>query len=219
MSISQTVSVLLVDDHAVVREGYRRLLERSRSIRVVGEAAEAQAAYRAFVQHRPQVTVMDISLPGASGIEALRRIRTREPEAKVLMFSMYEEPVFASRALQAGASGYITKAAAPEALVDAVLSVARGEPYITGRIAHELALRNSARASGIAGRLSPREFEVLRMLVAGRSLGEIGENLGLTAKTVANHQSILRQKLGVGSALQLLQAAARLGITEDVRRP
>ena len=216
MNSAELVRVLLVDDHAVVREGYRRLLERSASIRVVGEAADAQSAYLAFLEHNPQVTVMDISLPGASGIEALRRIRARDPEARVLMFSMYEDPIFASRALQGGARGYIAKAAAPEALVEAVLTVARGEPYLTGRIAHELALRPD-QADSAAGNLSPREFEVLRMLVAGRSIGEIADSLGLTAKTVANHQSILRQKLGVGSALQLLQAAARLGITQDVR--
>jgi DNA-binding NarL/FixJ family response regulator len=216
MNSAELVRVLLVDDHAVVREGYRRLLERSASIRVVGEAADAQSAYLAFLEHNPQVTVMDISLPGASGIEALRRIRARDPEARVLMFSMYEDPIFASRALQGGARGYIAKAAAPEALVEAVLTVARGEPYLTGRIAHELALRPD-QADSAAGNLSPREFEVLRMLVAGRSIGEIADSLGLTAKTVANHQSILRQKLGAGSALQLLQAAARLGITQEVR--
>jgi two-component system, NarL family, invasion response regulator UvrY len=217
MSKSDVVTVLLVDDHAVVREGYRRLLERSASIRVVGEAADAQAAYLAYLEHRPQVTVMDISLPGASGVDALRRIRARDNEARVLMFSMYEEPIFASRALQAGARGYITKAAAPEALVEAVLTVARGEPYITGRIAHELAMRGPSVEGGSAESLSPREFEVLRMLVSGRSVGDIAETLGLTAKTVANHQSILRQKLGAGSALQLLQAAARMGIAQESR--
>ena len=212
MSAADVVTVLLVDDHAVVREGYRRLLERSSSIRVVGEAADAQSSYLAFIEHQPQVTVMDISLPGASGIEALRRIRKRDPQAQVLVFSMHDDPVFASRAFEAGARGYIAKAAAPEALVEAVMKVARGEPYLTGRMAHDLALRSKAGGEAPAD-LSPREFEVLRMLVAGRSLGEIAEHLGLTAKTVANHQSILRQKLGAGSALQLLQAAARLGIS------
>jgi DNA-binding NarL/FixJ family response regulator len=214
MNVPAVVTVLLVDDHAVVREGYRRLLERSPGIRVVGEAADAQSAYTAFVAHQPQVTVMDISLPGASGIEALRRIRAREAGARVLMFSMHEDPVFASRAFDAGAAGYISKAAAPEALVEAVHTVARGEPYVAGRVAQELALRSRAQSGG-GESLSPREFEVLRMLVAGKSLAEIGENLGLTAKTVANHQSNVRQKLGAGSALQLLQAAGRLGITPE----
>ena len=123
---SEPVTVLLVDDHAVVREGYRRLLERSSSIRVIGEAADAQSAYLAFTVQQPQVTVMDIALPGASGIEALRRIRARDAAAQVLMFSMYEDPVFALRALQAGARGYVTKASAPDVLVEAVLAVARG---------------------------------------------------------------------------------------------
>jgi DNA-binding NarL/FixJ family response regulator len=217
--VAEVVTVLLVDDHAVVREGYRRLLERSPSIRVVGEAVDAQSAYIAFLEHRPQVTVMDIALPGASGIDALRRIRARAPAAQVLMFSMYEDPVFAARALQAGARGYVTKAAAPEVLVEAVLTVARGEPYLVGRVAQQLALRNVGDVQDAAERLSPREFEVLRMLVAGRSLADIARSLGLTAKTVANHQSILRQKLGAGTAVQLLQAAARLGIVPEQRTP
>jgi DNA-binding NarL/FixJ family response regulator len=216
--MADVVTVLLVDDHAVVREGYRRLLERSPSIRVVGEARDAQSAYIAWLEHRPQVTVMDIALPGASGIDALRRIRARQPAALVLMFSMYEDPVFASRALQAGARGYVTKAAAPEVLVEAVLAVARGEPYLVGRVAQQLALRNVGEADA-AGRLSPREFEVLRLLVAGRPLGDIARSLGLTTKTVANHQSILRQKLGAETAVQLLQAASRLGIVPEQRAP
>lgn len=218
MLTEEQVTVLLVDDHAVVREGYRRLLERSRSIRVVGEAADAQSAYVAFLECRPQVTVMDISLPGASGIEALRRIRTREPDANVLMFSMHEDPVFAARALQAGARGYVTKAAAPDVLVEAVLRVARGKAYLGSDIAQELALHRLGEADS-AESLSPREFEVLRQLVAGRSLPEIARSLGLTAKTVANHQSALRQKLGVGSAVQLLQAAERLGLSSAASRP
>jgi two-component system invasion response regulator UvrY len=216
MNSGQMVTVLLVDDHAVVREGYRRLLENSPSIHVVGEAADAQSAYLAWQEHRPDVTVMDIALPGASGIEALRRIRARDAEARVLMFSMYEDPVFASRALQAGARGYVTKAAAPQVLVEAVLAVAAGRPYIVPSIAQELALRSVSPEGGSGESLSPREFEVLRMLVDGKSVNEIAQNLGLTPKTVANHQSSLRQKLGAGSAVQLLQAAARLGLVPKV---
>ncbi len=219
MNAADAVTVLLVDDHAVVREGYRRLLERSPSIRVVGEAADAQSAYMAFLEFRPQVTVMDIALPGASGIEALRRIRARDAGAQVLMFSMHEDPIFAARALQAGARGYVTKAAAPDVLVDAVLTLARGRPYLANSVAQDLALRRVAEEQDAATCLSPREFEVLRMLVAGRSLAEIARSLGLTTKTVANHQSILRQKLGAGSAVQLLQAAARLGIVHETPAP
>jgi two-component system, NarL family, invasion response regulator UvrY len=216
---SDPVTVLLVDDHAVVREGYRRLLERGSSIRVVGEAADAQSAYVAFSEKRPQVTVMDIALPGASGIEALRRIRARDDSAQVLMFSMYEDPVFAYRALQAGAQGYVTKASAPDVLVDAVLTVARGKPYISAEVAQALALRSVTPAEDLSTQLSPREFEVLRLLVTGMPLRDIACQLGLTPKTVANHQSALRQKLGADTALQLLQVAARLGLgaTGDAR--
>lgn len=207
------VTVLLVDDHAVVREGYRRLLERSSNISVVGEAADAQAAYLQYMELQPQVVVMDISLPGASGIEALRRIRSRFEDARVLMFSMYEDPIFAARAMQAGARGYVTKAAAPEVLVEAVLTVARGRLYMGHRVAQELALRNVAGAAEPTDVLSPREFEVLRLLVQGMALRDIARQLGLTPKTVANHQSAIRQKLGADSAVRLLQAAQRLGLT------
>ena len=214
----EQVTVLLVDDHAVVREGYRRLLERSASIRVVGEAGDAKSAYFAYVEHQPQVTVMDIALPGASGIEALRRIHARNPEARVLMFSMYEDPVFAARALEAGASGYVTKAAAPDVLVEAVLTVAQGKSYIASSVAQDLAQHNSAGEPNSAG-LSPREFEVLRMLATGKSLDDIARTLSLTTKTVANHQSNLRHKLGAGSAIQLLQAAERLGVVNRTPSP
>jgi DNA-binding NarL/FixJ family response regulator len=210
----ESVSVLLVDDHSVVREGYRRLLERN-GLEVVGEAADAQSAYTQYVEKRPQVVVMDIALPGVSGIEALRRIRARDAEARVLMFSMYEDPVFAFRALQAGARGYVTKAAAPDVLVEAVLSVARGRSFLGAEVARELALRSVASAGDTDSLLSPREFEVLRLLVRGIGLREIAAQLRLTPKTVANHQSIIRQKLGADTAVKLLQSAARLGITAE----
>lgn len=216
-SLQDSVSVLLVDDHSVVREGYRRLLERS-GLQVIGEAADAQSAYTQFVERRPQVVVMDIALPGASGIEALRRIRARDPDARVLMFSMYEDPVFAFRALQAGARGYVTKAAAPEALVEAVQTVARGKTYLAADIARELAMRSVSSSDDAGNVLSPREFEVLRLLVQGVSLRDIAAQLGLTSKTVANHQSIIRQKLGADSAVKLLQAAERLGIAREGAR-
>ena len=218
-NVQDSVSVLLVDDHSVVREGYRRLLERS-GLQVIGEASDAQSAYVQFIEKHPQVVVMDIALPGASGIEALRRIRARDPDARVLMFSMYEDPVFAFRSLQAGARGYVTKAAAPNVLVEAVLTIARGRSFLEADIARDLALRSVASGEEAQDILSPREFEVLRLLVRGVSLREIAAQLGLTQKTVANLQSIIRQKLGADSAVKLLQAAARLGITpEGAREP
>src|SRR5271155_335741 len=123
------VSVLLVDDHAVVREGYRRLLERHGGIAVVGEAADAATAHALFCCLDPQIVVMDITLPGTSGIEAMRRILVYRSDARVLIFSMHEDAIFARRALQAGAFGYVTKASAPHVLVDAIRSVAAGQKY------------------------------------------------------------------------------------------
>jgi two-component system invasion response regulator UvrY len=207
------ITVLLVDDHAVVREGYRRLLERSGDITVVGEASDATQALARFSEVLPQVVVLDISMPGVSGIEVLRRLLAREPAARVLMFSMFEEAVYANRALQAGAWGYVTKASAPEVLVEAVRSVAAGERYLSADIARELALRSVTPDAGGPDTLSAREFEVLRLIVQGLSLQEIAARLGVHPKTIANHQSIIRQKLGADNSVQLLRIAARLGLT------
>jgi len=206
------VSVLLVDDHAVVREGYRRLLERHGDIAVIGEAADAAQAHSAFCELDPQIVVMDITLPGTSGIEALRRMLMHRPEARVLMFSMHEDAIFARRALQAGAFGYVTKASAPSVLVEAIHVVAAGKKYLSAEIAQKLALRDFAVDDTAADGLSAREFEVLRLLAQGRSIGEIAQSLGLNRKTVANHQSAIKQKLGAETAIQLLRAANKLGL-------
>ncbi len=213
MNASAEISVFLVDDHAVVREGYRRLLERSAGIRVIGEAANAADAYSEFQRVKPDVVVMDISLPGASGIEAMRRMLAREPDAKVLMFSMHEEPIFASRAFQAGALGYVTKASAPEVLVEAVRSVAQGKRYLSQDMAQAIALQSVAGGEAGLDVLSNREFEVMRLLVAGDTLATIAEKLQLSYKTVANHQSLIRQKLGVETHAQLIRMAARQGVS------
>lgn len=204
------VSVLLVDDHAVVREGYRRLLERRGDIAVVGEAADAPTAYALFCTLRPQIVVMDITLPGVSGIGVTRRMLAREPQARVLVFSMHEDTIFATRALEAGAAGYVTKASAPSVLVEAVHAVACGGKYLSPDIAQKLVLRDFEIAQ-VRG-LSAREFEVLRQLARGRTVREIAESMGLNAKTIANHQSVIRQKLGADTALQLLRKASQLGL-------
>ncbi len=207
------ITVFLVDDHSVVREGYRRLLERSAGIRVIGEAANASDAYSEFQRLNPDVVVMDISLPGASGIEAMRHMLAREPRAKVLIFSMHEEPIFASRAFQAGALGYVTKASAPDVLVEAVRAVAQGTRYLSQDMAQALALQfvDGGGASSL-NVLSNREFEVMRLLVTGDTIAAIAEKLQLSYKTVANHQSAIRQKLGVETSAQLLQVAQRNGV-------
>jgi two-component system, NarL family, invasion response regulator UvrY len=198
------LSVLLVDDHAVVREGYRRLLERRGDIVVVGEAADAPAAYSLFCS---------LTLPGVSGIGVTRRMLAHQPRARVLIFSMHEDTIFASRALLAGAAGYVTKASAPSVLVEAVHAVASGRRYLSPDIAQRLALR-TFEVTQVRG-LSEREFEVLRLLARGRTVREIAESMGLNAKTIANHQSAIKQKLGADTALQLLRKASQLGLDSD----
>jgi two-component system, NarL family, invasion response regulator UvrY len=207
--MSADISVLLVDDHAVVREGYKRLLELSPDVNVAGEAANASEAYQKFCALQPDVVVMDLALPGASGIEAMRRMLAREPHAHVLIFSVHEEAIFVRRALDAGARGYVTKASAPDVLVEAVRSVARRVSYLSPDVSQALAMRASIQDGR---QLSKREFEVLRLLVQGYTLPSIAEKLGLSQKTVANHQSVIRQKFGADNGVQLAQIANRLGL-------
>jgi two-component system, NarL family, invasion response regulator UvrY len=204
------LTVLLVDDHAVVREGYRRLLERHADILVIGEAVDATTAHSLFCSLDPQIVVMDITLPGTSGIEAMRRMLAYKPEARVLIFSMHEDAIFARRALQAGSFGYVTKASAPSVLVEAIHSVAAGKKYLSPEIAQRLALHDFT--SDQAESLSAREFEVLRLLAQGHSIKEIAESMGLNPKTVANHQSAIKQKLGADTAIQLFKKATQLGL-------
>jgi DNA-binding NarL/FixJ family response regulator len=208
------ISVLLVDDHAVVREGYRRLLERDGSLVVVGEAASAADAIRMGVELEPDVIVLDIGLPGVSGIEILRRIIARRPDACVLMLSMYQDGIYATRAIKAGARGYLSKASAPDLLIEAVRSVAGGRRYLSPDVERAIT-KQSAAADHLADALSTRELEVLRMLVQGYGVEEIGERLGLSPKTAANHQSSIKQKLGANSALQLILIAQQFGLIAD----
>jgi two-component system, NarL family, invasion response regulator UvrY len=207
------VTVLLVDDHAVVREGYRRLLERDAKIQVVGEAANSMQAYERALSLDPEVIVMDIALPGVSGIEAMRRILARRPQQCVLMFSMHDDAIFPARALEAGARGYVSKASAPEVLVDAISVVARGERYLSPDVQRVMAQQASSEAKSLVDTLTAREFEVLRLLARGDTVKRIGEKLGLSEKTVANHQSAIREKLGARNGVQLARVAAELGLS------
>ena len=208
-------SVLLVDDHAVVREGYLRLLERTADLEVVAEAATGEDAYRLYGELLPRVVVMDISLPGIGGIEATRRILARFPAARILMFSMHDDVVFSSRALQTGAFGYVTKSSAPDVLIDAVRLVAAGKLYISHDMAQDLAVQMAPGQRDPLQALSAREFEVFRLLVAGHRVEEIARILSLSTKTVANYQSSIRQNLDVSNAAQVVRLAMYQGLLSN----
>lgn len=208
---SGPITVLLVDDHAVVRAGYRRLLESDARVTVAGEAASSAEALERDRDLSPDVIVLDVALPGVSGMEALRRILARRREARVLMFSMYADAIYAARALEAGALGYVSKASAPELLVEGVRAVAEGRRYLSPDVSGNLTA-TAARSSEIARSLSGREHEVLRLLTQGYDLREVGEHLGISAKTVANLQTSIKQKLGASSAFQLIAMARQLGL-------
>jgi DNA-binding NarL/FixJ family response regulator len=207
-----SIRVLLVDDHAVVRAGFRRLLEQTPSIRVVAEAASGEEAYRCFAESRPDVTVLDLSMPGMGGLEALRRLVARAPDARVLVFSMHEDTVFARQAMKAGAWGYVTKASAAEVLVEAVQSVARGETYLGPDVRAAMAEEEAVGGRDPLAVLSAREFEIFRLLVAGRGNAEIAAALFVSAKTVANTVTQIKQKLGVASSVELVRLALRHGL-------
>lgn len=204
------VRVMLVDDHAVVRQGYRHLLEKS-GIKVIAEVDSGEDAYRVYSEHQPEVVVMDLSMRGMGGLEALKRIVSRDRHAKVLVFSMHDDAIFPTRALQAGASGYVTKASAPDVLVEAVFAIANNRKYVSHDIAQEIAMHN-INGGDILNSLSSREFEVFNLLAQGRSIEDIAAALCLDYKTIANVQTRLRQKLNVENAAQLMLLAIKLNI-------
>ncbi|MAW32940.1 MAG: DNA-binding response regulator [Proteobacteria bacterium] len=206
------ISVCIVDDHSVVREGYRRLLERTTDINVVEEADTGEEAYFRSSRIRVDVYIMDINLPGMSGLETLRKIIRRVPDQKILMFSMHEDVVFVSRAMHAGARGYVTKSSAPEVLVDAVRIVASGKLFISQEMAQELALQMRPKNKTKLDLLSAREFEIFRLLVEGHSVSEISELLHLSYKTVANYQSAIKNKLDVSNAAQIIRVGLEHGV-------
>ncbi|GAB3758329.1 response regulator transcription factor [Ramlibacter monticola] len=207
------IRILLVDDHAVVREGYRRFLERSDDLRVVGEAEEADEGHRLWLQCAPDVTVVDLSMRGAGGMSLLMRIAARAPDARCLVFSMYEDALVAQRALEAGARGYVTKSSQPEVLVQAVRAVHAGGIYLSADIVQRrTAMAEDARRLAT---LTGKEHETFRLLAQGRTVADIARLLNLSAKTVANHQSQIRDKLGVATPAALVHLALRHGLIES----
>ena len=211
---TEDISILLVDDHPVVRQGYRRVLEYQSDFRVVAEADSAASAYSAFKQHAPHVVVLDISMPGASGLEAIRNIRSRDSRARILVFSMHTETVLVKAAFDAGASGYVTKSNEPAALIRAIRSVAQGERAMSDDIAHILAAESLAPSRSTLDQLGEREIEILRQFAAGSTTKQIASNLNLSVKTVQNYHYLIKAKTGMRTDAQLVRLAAECGLTD-----
>ncbi|MGF6309232.1 two-component system invasion response regulator UvrY [Bradyrhizobium sp. i1.8.4] len=209
-------TILLVDDHAVVREGYRSMLQKQPGLSVVAEASDGVEAYRLYKEAGPDLVIMDLSMPGIGGIEAIRRLRQWDKRAKILVFTMHQNAAFAVQAIRAGASGYVTKTSPPETLLHAVMDVLSGKIAISPDIDHELALSRLAGETAAADLLTAREFEVLRMLLAEKTTEEIAETLHLSPKTVANLHSMIKDKLGVGTDIELVRLALRQGILTQI---
>jgi two-component system invasion response regulator UvrY len=200
------VQVLVIDDHPIVASGCRALLESDPTVKVI-DAADGDAGYAAYFAHRPDVALIDMNLPGLSGLEVCRRILQRQPDARIIIFTMNDDPVFAARAIEAGAKGYIAKNDDHLLIAEAVRRVAEGGGYLHPEMAREIAfLRAGSNASRVSD-LSARELEILRLLAKGKTMAEIADVLHVSYKTVANNCTQLRQKLGARSAMDLMRIA------------
>jgi DNA-binding NarL/FixJ family response regulator len=208
------IKILIVDDHAIVREGYRSLLEKQPGMRVVGEASNGALAYARFQETAPDVVIMDLSMPEQGGLEAIVRICQRDPTARILVFSMHENPAFAVQATRAGARGYITKGSEPETLIRAVHDVYRGKHVLSPDIAQALALTKLGGEGEVLAKLTVREFEILRMLVEARSTEDIAAELRISPKTVSNSHYQIKKKLGAASDIELVRIALRTNIID-----
>jgi len=212
----ETIRVLIVDDHAIVREGYRALLAKHEGLKVVGEACDAASAYQCYKDTRPDVVIMDISMPGRGGIDAIEHIRELDAQARVLVFTMHSGAAYALQAFRAGAKGYVTKSSPPDLLVKAVRDIAEGRLAICPEISEVLAVdRVQEKKTGLHG-LSPREFEIFRLILAAKSTDEIASAFNLSPKTVANYHYAIKSKLGVDSDIELLYFGLRQGLVEPV---
>jgi DNA-binding NarL/FixJ family response regulator len=206
-----STKVLIVDDHPVVLSGCRSLFASDPSIRME-EAGDAKSGHRAFLQKKPDVTVIDINLPDVSGFELMRRIRKDDPEARIIMFSMNDDPAFVVRAVEMGAQGYVSKGDDPRVLVKAVRKVAAGDNFISPQLAEAVTFSAAAIKASPATQMSARELEILRLLGRGNKIAEVADALDISYKTVANTTSLLKQKLGAKNHSDLIRIAVEMGL-------
>ncbi|WP_024507283.1 response regulator transcription factor [Bradyrhizobium sp. ARR65] len=203
--------VLIVDDHPIVASGCRAVLADEGEMMIL-EAADAESGERVFTAEHPDVSVIDINLPTVSGFELARRILARDALARIIMFSMNDDPIFAARAIEVGAKGYVSKSGDPCDLVEAIRQVGSGGTYLPSAMARSIAFAGPAFAQSPLSKLTSREMEILRLLSAGKSLSEIAWLVQASYKTVANTASIMRQKLGVRTSVELVRLAIESGV-------
>ncbi|MEE9397361.1 MAG: response regulator transcription factor [Methylococcales bacterium] len=208
----RNIKIMLVEDHAIVREGYRSLLGKQPDMEIIAEAADGEEAYILYKELKPNLVVMDLSLPGQGGLATIVRIRKFNSEANILVFSMHQNPVLALKSTQAGARGYVTKSSPPDVLIRAIYDVHRGRIALSADIVQALALEQLGGENGALAELTIREFEILRMLVEAKSTNDIAKTLNISPKTVSNSHYLIKRKLGVTSDIELTRLAIKLNV-------
>jgi two-component system invasion response regulator UvrY len=208
------IRVVLTDDHAVVRMGFRLLLGGTHDIEVVGEAESGEEAVKRFVELKPDVLVMDLSMPGMGGLEAVTRVLAKDNHARILILSAHEDTIHPKRVLKAGAAGYLSKRSAAEELIQAIRQVASGKMYMEAAIAQQMAVEQISGDKSPVDVLSAREFEVFLALAKGQSVNDIAAVLHLSPRTVGTHLYNIKQKLGASNQAELAIMAVRAGLLE-----
>ncbi len=213
--MSKKVTIVLVDDHAVVRAGVRRLLEQEALFDVIGEAESGEKAYHMFGELKPDVMVMDLSMPGMGGLEAIRRILMRHERARILVLTMHEDLSFANQALKLGAKGYLIKNTLGDDLVKSIQTVSRGEVFLSDEIAKKMAMQSISGEQDPIHELSAREFEIFRLLAEGLEIDAIAATLNISSKTVSNYQTMIKQKLNINTPVELIRYAIKAGVIKN----
>ena len=213
--MAKKTTIVLVDDHAVVRAGVRRLLEQEPLFEVIGEAESGEKAYQIFGELKPDVMVMDLSMPGMGGLEAIRRILMRYEKAKILVLSMHEDLSFANQALKLGAKGYLTKNTLADDLVKSIETVTQGDVFLSDEIAKKIAMQSISGNQDPVHELSAREFEIFRLLAEGLDIDAIASTLNISSKTVSNYQTMIKQKLDINTPIELIRYAVKVGVIKN----
>ena len=213
--MAKKTTIVLVDDHVVVRAGVRRLLEQEPLFEVIGEAESGEKAYQILAELKPDVMVMDLSMPGMGGLEAIRRILMRYEKTKILVLSMHEDLSFANQALKLGAKGYLTKNTLADDLVKSIETVTQGDVFLSDEIAKKMAMQSISGNQDPVHELSAREFEIFRLLAEGLDIDAIASTLNISSKTVSNYQTMIKQKLDINTPIELIRYAIKVGVIKN----